>query len=133
MSELHQLSLFDDGASPVHHAAERDVLRAHQGQPFAGATYEPAKDQRRLTGQALRVWESLTAAPGQWWTLAALRLHLLGRYCAHDTEAAISARLRDLRKPSHGAHVVERRRRTGGLFEYRLIPRSPITGALQWP
>ena len=38
-----------------------------------------------------------------------------------DPEAAVSARLRDFRKARFGGHVVERRRVSGGLFEYRLI------------
>lgn len=37
-----------------------------------------------------------------------------------DPEASISARLRDLRKPRFGSYVVDRRRRSQGLFEYRL-------------
>ena len=36
------------------------------------------------------------------------------------TEAAASARIRDLRKARFGAHEVERRRVSGGLFVYRL-------------
>jgi hypothetical protein len=36
-------------------------------------------------------------------------------------EASISARLRDFRKEQFGKHVVERRRRSQGQWEYRLI------------
>jgi hypothetical protein len=41
-------------------------------------------------------------------------------------EASVSARLRDLRKPRFGGHLVERRRVSGGLFEYRLQRRAPV-------
>lgn len=37
------------------------------------------------------------------------------------TEAAASARVRDLRKARFGAHRVERRRVEGGLFVYKLV------------
>jgi hypothetical protein len=38
-------------------------------------------------------------------------------------EASVSARLRDLRKPRFGEHVIEKRRVEGhpGLWEYRLV------------
>ena len=36
------------------------------------------------------------------------------------SEASVSARLRDLRKPRFGGHTVERRRRTQSVWEYRL-------------
>lgn len=51
---------------------------------------------------------------GGWWSLR--ELHNL----AGGSEAGISARLRDLRKPRFGGYQVERRRVEGGLFEYRI-------------
>jgi hypothetical protein len=82
---------------------------------FDGATYEPERDQIRLNGQMLRVFDVMR--DGQWRTLSEIRL-----LCPHDSEAGISARLRDLRKAKFGGWTVERRaRHERGLFEYRLI------------
>ncbi len=39
------------------------------------------------------------------------------------SEAGVSARLRDLRRPEHGGHLVEHRRQDGGLWVYRVSPR----------
>jgi|GEM_PF-3290259 len=41
---------------------------------------------------------------------------------AGGSEASVSARLRDLRKPRFGGHTVERRLVGGGLYAYRLQP-----------
>lgn len=80
---------------------------------FDGKTYEQPLDQVRLSGLMLRVWR--VVEDGQWHSLAELA-KLTG-----GTEASVSARLRDLRKPRFGSHVVERRRvKETGLFLYRL-------------
>ncbi len=63
---------------------------------------------------------------GEWLTLAELQNACEG-LGVHGSEAGLSARLRDLRKPQHGGLTVERRRRgepAHGLFEYRLMPES---------
>ncbi len=86
---------------------------------FDGATYEPEHDRARLTGQLERVYRLMQ--DGQWRTLAEIRDG------AGGSEAAVSARLRDLRKRPFGSHAVERRRRgrpEDGLWEYRLAPRD---------
>lgn len=79
---------------------------------FDGATYEPAKDAIRLGTQLHRVFTLM--ADGKWRTLAEIQ-----RNCG-GSDASVSARLRDFRKPRFGGHKVDRRRRAGGLFEYRL-------------
>lgn len=84
---------------------------------FDGATYEPAHDKARLTGQALRVWECMK--DGKWRTLGEI-----GVTTGDRSESAISARLRDFRKLRFGDHTVNRRargERTDGLFEYQLV------------
>lgn len=83
---------------------------------FDGVTYAPEHDCDRLSGQLARVRESL--ADGQWWTLARLAGVVGG------SEAGVSARLRDLRKPRFGAHVILRRRvaEGAGMWEYRMEP-----------
>lgn len=79
---------------------------------FDGDTFDPEKDQARLTGLLDRVfWLMLD---GRWRTLSDIHAKVGG------SEASISARLRDLRKQKFGAFLVERRRLSGGLWEYRL-------------
>ena len=82
---------------------------------FGGSTYDPALDEERLTKLLGRVFQFM--CDGQWHTLDEIEQN------AGGTVASVSARLRDLRKPSFGGYEVERRRRgdrTSGLFEYRL-------------
>lgn len=87
---------------------------------FDGFTYEPDKDLSRLKGQLLRV--TTVMLDGQWHTLRDL-----ADRAAPGSEASVSARLRDLRKPRFGAWEVERMRVGGGLFAYRLsgVPSAP--------
>src|SRR5512133_1640830 len=76
-----------------------------------GATVEP-QDHARLGRQADRVRELMS--DGAWWTLAALAERV------GASEAGVSARVRDLRKPRFGGYVVERKRE-GSLFSYRMV------------
>lgn len=78
---------------------------------FDGATIE-AQDSKRLASQLERV--RTVMSDGQWHTIPELARKAIG------SEAAVSARLRDLRKVRFGSCNVERRRITGGLFEYRI-------------
>ena len=80
--------------------------------PFEGETYSPQQDQKRLKGQLKRVFDAM--ADGQWWTLETLHTQCGG------SQAGISARIRDLRKPKCGSLTVDRERLTGGLWRYRL-------------
>ena len=80
---------------------------------FDGITYDHRLDRARLAGQLLRVFELMR--DGEWRTLEELRVGCGG------TTQSLSARLRDLRKPRFGAYTVERRRRTAGIWEYRLV------------
>ena len=79
---------------------------------FGGITYAPALDHVRLNGQLMRVFELMK--DGQWRTLAEIAAVVGG------TEAAVSARLRDLRKEKYGAREVSRERIEGGLWKYRI-------------
>lgn len=85
--------------------------------PFDGATYEPEQDSARLESQLHAVYSFM--ADLQWHTLRDIYWGIRPRCTA--SEPSISARLRDLRKAKWGSHIVERRRVTGGLFEYRLV------------
>lgn len=80
---------------------------------FDGATFDLALDGERLTTEFARVFALMR--DGEWRTLEAIRERVPG------SEAGISARVRDFRKQRFGGHKVERRRRSGGVFEYRLV------------
>lgn len=78
-----------------------------------GSTYVHERDGRRLAAQHHRVLACLRDKG--WWTLK--QLHV----ATNDPEASISARLRDLRKPKFGAHIIEREYVERGLWRYRLV------------
>ena len=91
---------------------------------FDGETFETQHDAVRLTGQCLGVFRVM--AGGEWLTLEEISRRILA------TEASISARLRDFRKPKFGSHTVDRRRRhpaSAGVFEYRLTVNRPAMDA----
>lgn len=81
---------------------------------FGGETYMPHRDRADFTRQLDRVRSKLLS--GGWFTLAELAEH------AGCSEAAASARVRDLRKVKHGAYTIERRVKAGTkrLNEYHL-------------
>ena len=79
---------------------------------FDGITYQPELDFNRLSTQLERV-KALTLS-SDWWTLR----ELADRTGA--SEASVSARLRDLRKQRFGGYTVERRRVSGGLWQYKV-------------
>jgi hypothetical protein len=81
-------------------------------QAFDGESYDPDQDYVRLSGQLARVYELMN--DGHWRTLADIAAH------AGGSEAACSARLRDLRKPKYGHHLIERDRIGNGLWRYRM-------------
>lgn len=81
-------------------------------------------DAVRLEGQLGRVFDYMK--DGIWRSLDNIATHVQG------SEAGVSARLRDLRKPRFGAHTVERSRfgPASGIWYYRLIPRASGTSKL---
>jgi hypothetical protein len=81
---------------------------------FDGVTYEQERDHERLSAMLWRV--QAVMADGHWHTLGELSARTGG------SEAAVSARLRDLRKPKFGGHTVKRRYVRRGLWEYLYIP-----------
>lgn len=89
---------------------------------FGGDTYEPARDEARLTGQLAAVFEVMK--DGRERSLVELATavgNLMGR---RASEAAVSARIRDLRKAQFGGHQVDHRNTGGGLWVYRLTVRG---------
>jgi hypothetical protein len=79
---------------------------------FDGANYNQTRDDARLTGQILRVWECMS--DGRWRTLKDIAQE------TGDPEASVSAQLRHLRKPRFGGHTVEREYIKDGLYKYKL-------------
>jgi hypothetical protein len=93
-----------------------DAFAAAYQPDFDGITYDHDRDHSRLTTMLTRVQAIMT--DDGWHTLAELAERTGG------SEAAVSARLRDLRKRKFGGHTVERRYLHDGLWEYRYIPRD---------
>jgi hypothetical protein len=89
---------------------------------FGGTTFDPARDEARLNEQCIRVYRLMKDS--EWRTLYEISA------VTADPVQSISARLRDLRKPKFGGFEVERQRRSGGTWEYRLMP---STGTLTLP
>lgn len=104
------LPLFD--RPPAPYDPKPSFVEHPERATFDGETFDPAVDQARLAGQLGRVWALMS--DGQWRTLAAIAA------ATESSEAAVSARLRDFRKPRFGGYQVDRRRVAGGLFEYRV-------------
>ncbi len=80
---------------------------------FDGGTYEVDRDYLRLDCQLGKVFALMK--DGRWRTIPQITEETGG------SEAAISARLRDLRKKKYGEHTVLREYMDHGLFRYRLI------------
>ena len=81
---------------------------------FDGATYDHLRDAARLNTQMGRVWDLMR--DGEWRTLSQIAQAVSG------SEAAVSARLRDLRKPRFGGCHVHSEYVRRGLWRYRLLP-----------
>ena len=80
---------------------------------FNGSDYVRERDDVRLKGQMLRVWECM--CDEKWRTLSEI-----SRFTG-DPESSISAQLRHLRKERFGSHTIEKEYRENGLFVYKLI------------
>jgi hypothetical protein len=80
---------------------------------FDGSDYVPERDNERLKGQLLRVYNVMK--DGEWRTLREIA------ETTGDPEASISAQLRHLRKERFGAHIVDKEHIESGLYRYRLV------------
>lgn len=89
--------------------------RGEKKEHFDGVTFDPERDTQRLSAQLTRVRTYMLARYPLWATLGQIEQAI----CC-GSAPGISARLRDLRKPRFGSYTVERRRVSGGLFEYRV-------------
>ena len=91
------------------------VLHILMGFAFDGLTYDPEKDFARLKTSLEKVRWLMLNPLGKWWTLRELADQ------TGSSEAGVSARVRDLRKPKNGGLIVENERMTGGLWRYRVV------------
>jgi hypothetical protein len=80
---------------------------------FDGVTYDHDRDYERLMSQLNQVFEIMK--DGKWYTIQDVTARV-----THGTETSISEKIRSLRKDKHGAHTVERRYLSNGLYEYKL-------------
>ena len=78
-----------------------------------GPAYVQALDETRIHDQMGRIKEFML--PGYWHSLLEISA------VTGAPEASVSAQLRHLRKPRFGGWIVEKRRRTAGTWEYRLL------------
>lgn len=83
---------------------------------FAGSDYQPMRDDVRLTGQLLRIWN--VVSDQRWRSLDEIAR------ATGDPPASISAQLRHLRKERFGAHTVEKEYLGDGLYRYRVLPNN---------
>jgi hypothetical protein len=87
---------------------------------FAGPTYRPSLDRARLTLQIERI--RLYMLSVEWRTLREIKDAVEAIYAsAVFPESSISAQLRNLKKPPYRFDLAKRRR-VGGLWEYKLLP-----------
>jgi len=90
---------------------------------FNGSDYIASRDDVRLSGQLLRVWNAINH--GLWRTLSQISEE------TGDPEASVSAQLRHLRKPRFGGHTIEKEYIANGLYRYRLIANQDGIGKVQ--
>jgi hypothetical protein len=79
---------------------------------FEGSTYDMDRDGERLGRQMAAVKRLMI--DGRWRTLAEIAKY------AGGSQAAVSARLRDLRKIRFGCYSVERRHVVNGVWQYKV-------------
>ncbi len=85
---------------------------------FDGATYDPALDEVRLTGQMRDVFECLKHR-------AWVSVTEIAKRTGHP-ENSVSAQIRNLRKRRFGAWEIQRYRHKSGLFLYLLTGKQTI-------
>lgn len=85
------------------------------GPLFDGVTYDEKRDRTRLKGQLEAVRRVL--ADGSWWRLEDLKARV-----GANSDASVSARIRDLRKEKFGGYDIERKNLGGGVWVYRMKP-----------
>lgn len=100
---------------PSRSFVEQNGLDGTTTAQFDGAT-STAQDTPRLKGQLAAVRSVLRQNKHRW-----LNLFVLAAESGGYSEASVSARIRDLRKPKFGWYTIERRRNGKGTHEYRMV------------
>ncbi len=85
---------------------------------FDGVTIDPELDDGRLTTKVGKTYQAMRGGGG--WKLSELAERI------ESTEAGASARIRDLRKPRWGGHVIEATRLPSNLWLYRMTSDYPL-------
>lgn len=83
----------------------------------SGVRLEQA-DHVRLGAQIARVKAVLET--GRWYTVPDLQDAIWERFRVRDPEPSLSAQIRNLKKPKHGGHEIERKRE-GNQWFFRLV------------
>jgi hypothetical protein len=74
------------------------------------------------TANTLNAWVLAILNAGRWWMPHELCQEIRRRHSIIVSDSSATARLRDLRKPRYGAHVIEKQRRANSsAYEYRLV------------
>lgn len=115
-----------DLQGPAWHDADAAPRYPSWPGPINSPAWEDRFDKMRIRGQRRRVFDLLYQR--RWYTL-----HEAAQALPDDSEAGISARIRDFRKARYGGFDVQRRRRRegGGTWEYRILP--PLGGQMEIP
>lgn len=85
---------------------------------FGGSTYDPARDGKRLSAQQLAV--NAVMSDGQWHKSVEVAKAIGAK---PESYAAVTSRIRDIRKICKSEEAVERRHLGGGLWEFRVPER----------
>lgn len=123
-----QTNFFDDMQEELKMFTLFEALD-HEPARFNGPVYEPEFDQARLTGQILRVYD--TIKNGEWLTLDDIHTRIIRTCEKYDPQPSISAQLRHLRKARFGGYTIEKRprgERGNGLWEYALNKETDLGG-----
>ncbi len=97
------------------------------GPPRDGATFNQARDGKRLETQQARVLAVLRC--GEWLTVSEVQARIALMFDGHrDPETSIGSRIRDLRKAKFGLFRIDAQTRgnpKAGLWEFRLVAPAP--------
>lgn len=84
-------------------------------------TFDKGPSAGTLNAWGLEALQHYRPSDQAWWVPAELIKFIRVGHSVLISDSSCTARLRDLRKPRYGAHVIEKRKREGSrAYEYRL-------------